>query len=251
MIEARNLVKKYGEQTVIEDLSIELTEGKIIAFIGPNGAGKSTLLGLISRLIEADGGEVLIDGVNLKDWNSNELAKKLSILKQSNHLNMRLKVRDLVSFGRFPYSQGRLTDEDWEFIDKAIAYMNLEPIQHKFIDELSGGQRQRAMIAMVIAQNTDYILLDEPLNNLDMKYSIEMMKVLRNLVKDFNKTILIVVHDLNIASIYSDEIVAMKDGRVVSIGEVNEIISKDLLESLYEIEFHIENVDERRFCIFY
>src|SRR5690606_18282809 len=125
-------------------------------------------------LIDRDSGEVIIDNREISTVKSNELAKKISILKQSNFINLRLTVRELVSFGRFPYSQWRLTKEDWEVVDKAIQYMELEDIQHKYIEQLSGGQKQRAFIAMVIAQDTDYILLDEPLNNLDMKHSVQI-----------------------------------------------------------------------------
>src|SRR5690606_2693720 len=137
-------------------------------------------------------------------------AKKVSILKQSNQINLRLTVRELVSFGRFPYSQGRLTEEDWVCVDEAIRYMELEELQHEYLDELSGGQRQRAFIAMVIAQDTDYILLDEPLNNLDMKHAVQIMKTLRKLVDERGKTVVLVIHDINFASVYSDYIVALK-----------------------------------------
>jgi iron complex transport system ATP-binding protein len=251
MIQVNQVSKKYGEQTVISNLSLNIPKGKITSFIGPNGAGKSTLLSMISRLTNYDSGSIFIEGVEIADWNPNELAKKISILKQTNHINIRLKVIDLVSFGRFPYSQGKLNQEDWEYINNAIAYMRLEDIREKYLDQLSGGQRQRAYIAMVIAQNTEYILLDEPLNNLDMKHSIEMMTVLRDLVRDFNKTILIVVHDINIASTYSDCIVALKDGEVVQMGTSQEIIEKTLLDSIYEMNFKIECLDQQRICIYY
>jgi iron complex transport system ATP-binding protein len=251
MIQVNQVSKKYGEQMVISNLSLNIPKGKITSFIGPNGAGKSTLLSMISRLTNYDSGSILIEGVEIADWNPNELAKKISILKQTNHINIRLKVIDLVSFGRFPYSQGKLTKDDWEYINNAIAYMRLEDIREKYLDQLSGGQRQRAYIAMVIAQNTEYILLDEPLNNLDMKHSIEMMTVLRDLVRDFNKTILIVVHDINIASTYSDCIVALKDGEVVQMGTSQEIIEKTLLDFIYEMNFKIECLDQQRICIYY
>src|SRR5699024_9849096 len=131
--------------------------------------------------------------------------KTISILKQSNAINVKLTVRELISFGRFPHSQGRMKEEDWEKVEEAIDYMELRDMQHKYLDELSGGQKQRAHIAMVIAQDTEYILLDEPLNNLDMRHSVQIMKTLRRLVDELNKTIIIVIHDINFASCYSDE----------------------------------------------
>ncbi len=180
-----------------------------------------------------------------------ELAKKVSILKQSNNINIKLTIRELVSFGRFPYCQGNLKDEDTEFVDKAIEYMQLKDIEDKYLDELSGGQRQRAYIAMVIAQNSDYILLDEPLNNLDMKHSVEIMKILRRLTDELGKTVIIVIHDINFASCYSDYIVALKDGKVVKDGPTDETIQKEELENIYEIKFDIQNIDNRKICVYF
>lgn len=179
MVEVRNVSKQYGGKVVLEETSVTIQKGKITSFIGPNGAGKSTLLSIMSRLIKKDSGEIYIDGQEIGACDSKELAKKMSILKQANQINIRLTIKDLVSFGRFPYSQGRLTEEDWVHINQALSYMKLEDIQDKYLDQLSGGQCQRAFIAMVIAQDTDYIFLDEPLNNLDMKHSVEIMKLLK------------------------------------------------------------------------
>lgn len=251
MVEVKNVVKKYGSKNVVDHVSVKIQKGKITSFIGPNGAGKSTLISMISRLISRDEGEVYIDGEEVSKSKSNELAKKISILKQSNHVNLRLTIRELVSFGRFPYSQGRLTKEDHAFIDEAIRYMDLEDMQDKYLDQLSGGQKQRAYIAMVIAQNTEYILLDEPLNNLDMKHSVQIMKTLRRLVKELGKTIVIVIHDINFASFYSDYIVALKDGKVVKEGETAEIIQSSVLKDIYDMEIGIENVNNCKFCVYY
>lgn len=133
-------------------------------------------------------------------------------------MNVRLTIRELVSFGRFPYSQGNLTQEDWDKVDEALSFMELHEIENQFLDELSGGQRQRAFIAMVIAQDTEYILLDEPLNNLDMKHSVQIMKVLRRLVDELGKTVILVIHDINFASFYSDYVVALKNGEIIRQG---------------------------------
>lgn len=162
-----------------------------------------------------------------------------------------MTIRELVSFGRFPYSQGNLTKEDWRYVDEAIRYMELEDIQHKYLDQLSGGQRQRAYIAMVVAQNTEYILLDEPLNNLDMKHSVQIMKVLRRLVNEMGKTVVIVIHDINFASCYSDYIVALKDGKVVKEGTTEEIISSQTLKDVYDMDIQIQDIDENKICVYY
>ena len=160
MIEIKGLTKRFGKKPVVEDVTVTIEPGTITSFIGPNGAGKSTLLSMVSRLLNADTGEVLLDKNNVNKWRSDDFAKRVSILKQSNYINVRLTIRELVSFGRYPYSKGRLTAEDEKFVDQAIEYMNLTDMQDKFLDELSGGQKQRAFIAMVIAQDTDYVLLD-------------------------------------------------------------------------------------------
>lgn len=251
MIEIRNVVKKYGDLKVVDCVSTEIKKGKITSIIGPNGAGKSTLLSIISRLLDKDDGDILIDGKDLEQWNSTELAKKISILKQSNFINIRLTIRELVEFGRFPYSQGKLTKDDLKYIDEAIEYLNLEDIQGKYLDQLSGGQRQRAYLAMVIAQDTEYILLDEPLNNLDMKHSVEIMKILRKLVDDLGKTIAIVIHDINFASCYSDYIIALKDGKLVEDGKTENIIDKTPLKNIYDMDFTVQDMNNMKLCVYY
>ena len=251
MIEVKDVCKAYGGKPVIQKVSLKINKGTITSFIGPNGAGKSTLLSMMSRLMSKDKGEVLIDGKEISAWKSTELARKISILKQSNHINLRLTVRELVSFGRFPYSQGKLTKEDWQQVDEAIAYMDLTDIQHKFLDQLSGGQNQRAFIAMVIAQNTEYILLDEPLNNLDMKHSVQIMKVLRRLVEELGKTVVLVIHDINFASCYSDHIVALKDGQIVKDGPTSDIIERDVLTSIYDMDIPIQHINGNRIGVYF
>ncbi|TXF67686.1 ABC transporter ATP-binding protein [Bacillus subtilis] len=251
MVEVKNVSKQYGGKVVLEETSVTIQKGKITSFIGPNGAGKSTLLSIMSRLIKKDSGEIYIDGQEIGSCDSKELAKKMSILKQANQINIRLTIKDLVSFGRFPYSQGRLTEEDWVHINQALSYMKLEDIQDKYLDQVSGGQCQRAFIAMVIAQDTDYIFLDEPLNNLDMKHSVEIMKLLKRLVKELGKTIVIVIHDINFASVYSDYIVALKNGRIVKEGPPEEIIETSVLEEIYDMTIPIQTIDHQRIGVYF
>ncbi len=251
MIKVRGLSKFYGEKAVVEKVDVDIHPQKITSFIGPNGAGKSTLLSMVSRLIDIDSGEVIIDEDRAKDIPSSEFAKRVSILKQSNFMNVRLTIRELVSFGRFPYSKGRLNEEDERFVDQALQYMNLEEFEHRYLDELSGGQRQRAFIAMVIAQDTEYVLLDEPLNNLDMKHSVQIMKILQKLVEDLGKTVVIVLHDINFASVYSDRIVALKDGRVVKDGPTEEIITTEALQEIYDMDIPIHEIDGDRIGVYF
>lgn len=156
MIDLKEVSKNYGEKKVVTEVCLPIEEEKLTAFIGPNGAGKSTLLSMISRLISIDAGQIYLDHNEVKAWRSNELSKKLSILKQSNGVNLRITVRELVSFGRFPYSKGRLTSEDKELIDYALEKLGLVEMAEDRIDTLSGGQLQRAYIAMILAQDTEY-----------------------------------------------------------------------------------------------
>lgn len=251
VVDIKGVFKKYNRKSVVDDVSLEIEKGTITSFIGPNGAGKSTLIAMISRLITKDAGVITIDGEDITKSKNNDLAKKISILKQSNAINLRLTIRELVSFGRFPYSQGKLTSVDWAKVDEAIEYMELEPIQDKFLDELSGGQRQRAHIAMVIAQDTEYVLLDEPLNNLDMRHSVQIMKTLRRLVNELGKTILIVIHDINFASCYSDQIVALKDGKIVKQGRTCDVIDECVLKDIYDMDINIKDIDNNRICVYF
>nr|MDH3076100.1 ABC transporter ATP-binding protein [Bacillus velezensis]WGE00620.1 ABC transporter ATP-binding protein [Bacillus velezensis] len=251
MVEVKNVSKQYGGKVVLEKTSLSIQKGRLTSFIGPNGAGKSTPLSIMSRLIKTDSGEITVDGQEIGACKSNDLAKKISILKQTNQINIRLTIKDLVSFGRFPYSQGKLTDEDWVHINQALSYMKLDDLKDKYLDQLSGGQCQRAFIAMIIAQDTDYIFLDEPLNNLDMKHSVEMMKLLKRLVEDFGKTVVVVIHDINFASVYSDHIVALKNGRIVKEGPAEEIIETSVLEDIYDMTIPIQEIDSQRIGVYF
>lgn len=251
MIKLTGLSKKYNDTLVVSQASALFPLGEVTSIIGPNGAGKSTLLSMASRLTESDAGEVLIAGKPLSQWDTQELSKRLAVLRQSNNINMRFTIRELVAFGRFPHSKGRLTNEDNRIIDEALEHLDITHIQDKFLDQLSGGQRQMAFIAMVVAQDTDYIFLDEPLNNLDIKHSVEIMQTIRQLAHKMNKAVVIVIHDINFASCYSDNIVAMRKGEVIKSGKVDEVIQQAIMEDIYNIPFKIQEVDGSRICMYY
>ncbi|MBQ5869648.1 MAG: ATP-binding cassette domain-containing protein [Lachnospiraceae bacterium] len=246
-----DLMKNYGDKTVVNEVSFEVPKGKVLSLIGPNGAGKSTVMGMISRLIAKDAGVIQFEDEDLSKWKSKELAKRLAILTQHNHVQMKLTVRELVAFGRFPYSGNRLTLEDHKMIDKAIAYMELEAFADRYIDELSGGQRQRAYIAMVIAQDTDYVLLDEPTNNLDIYHATNLMRIARRLCDELGKTVILVLHEINYAAFYSDYICAFKDGKIAKFGTVEEVINKDTLSQIYMVDFEIMNIGGKPLTIYY
>ena len=251
MIRVRGITKRYGEKKVVDHVDLDLPMNKIVAFIGSNGAGKSTVLSMISRTLSRNEGEVLIDDIELKDWKNEELSKRLAILKQTNHINIRLTVRELVSFGRYPHSKGKLTVECERKIDEAIEYLGLTKLQDRYLDELSGGQRQMAYIAMTVAQDTKYIFLDEPLNNLDMRHSVQIMKILRRLVEELGKTVFVVIHDINFVSCYADHVIAMKQGKVVVDGPTGEIMTEDMLKEIYNMDIKIEEIGGDNICLYY
>lgn len=247
----KELRKQYDGKTVVDGVTLEIPKGKVISMIGPNGAGKSTVMGMISRLIARDSGLVDFEGMDIGSWKDRELSKRLAILTQSNNIQMKLTVRELVAFGRFPYSGGHLTQEDEEIVDQAIAYMELASFQDQFIDELSGGQRQRAYIAMVIAQDTDYVLLDEPTNNLDIYHAANMMKMVRRLCDELGKTVIMVLHDINYAAFYSDYICAFVDGRIARFGTVRDVMTRETLSEIYKVDFKIVEMDGKPLAVYY
>ncbi len=250
-MQVTNLTKIYGKKSVVDDVSFEIPKGKVTSMIGPNGAGKSTVLNMISRLIARDGGNVDFKGKDIAQWKSRELSKKLAILTQTNNISMKLTVKELVTFGRFPYSGSRVTQEDVKIIDEAIEYMELTEMENRFLDELSGGQRQRAYIAMVIAQDTEYILLDEPTNNLDIYHATNMMKIVRRLCDELGKTIVLVLHELNYAAFYSDYICAFSNGEIAKFGTVEEVMTKENLSEIYNVDFEVLEINGKPLSVYY
>ena len=239
MIKIINAKKQYAETVKIGPLDIEIPKAGFTSLIGPNGAGKSTTLMMIGRLLDMDEGQIEVAGMNVAHTKSKDLAKVLTILRQENHFVTRLTVRQLAGFGRFPYSKGRLTTEDEAIISKYIDFLDLTALENRYLDELSGGQRQRAYVAMVLCQETEYVLLDEPLNNLDIARSVQMMSYLRHVANEFGRTILTVMHDINFAAQYSDRICAMKDGQIAAFGTVEEVMKPEILTDIFETQIDI------------
>ncbi|NLK43654.1 MAG: ATP-binding cassette domain-containing protein [Tissierellia bacterium] len=241
MINIANVKKIYSDEVEIGPLNISIPKAGITSLIGPNGAGKSTTLLMIGRLLKMDEGQIQVANMDITNSKSDDLAKILTILRQENHFVTRLTVRQLVGFGRFPYSKGRLTGEDEDIVSKYIDFLGLNDLENRYLDELSGGQRQRAYVAMVLCQETEYVLLDEPLNNLDVARSVQMMDHLRYAADKFGRTILTVMHDINFASKYSDRICAMKDGKIAAFGTVEEIMDSKILTDIFETNIEIIN----------
>ena len=218
------LIKTYDGKPVVDSVSFSLPKGKVTSLIGPNGAGKSTVMGMISRLIARDGGLVEFEGQDIGKWKSKELSKRLAILTQSNHIQMKLTVEELVAFGRFPYSGGRLTEEDKKMIDRAISYMELDEFRERFIDELSGGQRQRIGIARVLASNPGLIIADEPVSMLDVSVRADIINMLIDLSRNQGAAVLFISHDIALTRYISDYIAVMYLGRVVEYGTADDVI---------------------------
>ncbi|WP_050874728.1 iron ABC transporter ATP-binding protein [Comamonas testosteroni] len=251
MITVHNLSKAYGTRTVLADVNVGFPAGQLTSLIGPNGAGKTTLLLMIARLLAPSHGDILLEGRKVSDIRIADYARRVATLRQSPDFNLRLTVDELVAFGRFPYSRGALTPEDQRAIDEAIAFLTLEPLRSAYLDELSGGQRQMAFLAMTIAQQTDCLLLDEPLNNLDIKHAVQIMRALRRLCDEQGRTVILVVHDINFAAHYCDHIVAMKGGAVHCTGTVPQVVTEARMRDLYGLDFEITHSERGCLCNYF
>ncbi|MET4099813.1 iron complex transport system ATP-binding protein [Agrococcus sp. UYP10] len=251
MITLRGVRKDYGSEVSIGPVDLDIPRGGITALVGPNGAGKSTLLTMMGRLLSLDAGSIEIAGHDVTRTPSKRLATVVSILRQENHFVTRLTIRQLVALGRFPHSPGRLTPEDERHVSDAIDFVDLRELEHRYLDELSGGQRQRAYVAMVLAQDTEYVLLDEPLNNLDMRHSVQMMQHLRRAAEELGRTIVIVLHDINFAGHYADRICAVKDGQVVEFGTPDEVLTDEVLSRVFDTPVQMVDGPSGRLAVYY
>lgn len=245
MIRIEDVHHTAGRSPILHGIDLEIPERSVTALIGPNGAGKSTLLSLIARLDRLQRGRIEVGGADIGTTPTDQLARKLAILRQDSGLATRLRVRDLVAFGRYPHHKGRPGPEDRKAVDAAIEAFDLERFAGRYTDQLSGGQRQRALVAMTFAQATDYVLLDEPLNNLDMSHASSLMARLRDLAAT-GRTIVIVLHDVNHAAAHASHVVAMKDGRVAAEGAAGAVLTGPQLSALYDCDVGIGEIDGRR-----
>lgn len=247
MIGMRGVVKKRGSTLAVDGVDIDIAPG-ITAIIGPNGAGKSTLLAVVGRLLDADEGTVIVGDLDVHSAPTREVARRLAILRQDNNISIRLTLQELVELGRFPHG-GMRTREDRMRVEESIELLQLEGLRARYLDELSGGQRQRAFIAMALAQQADYLLLDEPLNSLDPRHVVALMALLRDLADARGMTIVIVMHDVNTAAHHADRILMMKDGRVLGHGATSDVITAARLSELYDTVARVENISGRRIVL--
>lgn len=236
-----NLNIGYGEHLIVKDLNIEIPTKKITTIIGSNGCGKSTLLKAITRIIPYQSGAVVLDGENISKESTKLLAKKMAILPQTPETASGLTVGELVSYGRFPYQKGfgRLSKRDYEVIDWALEVTGTKDFKFRPVDALSGGQRQRVWIAMALAQETEMIFLDEPTTYLDMAHQLEVLELLQQLNIEQERTIVMVLHDLNQAARFADYIIALKEGEIIKAGNCENVITHDVLKRVFQIDAEI------------
>ena len=236
----------YDETIIVNEFDASFVSGKITSIIGPNGCGKSTVLKAIGRILKSKSGTIVINDKNIQDLKSKEIAKELAILPQTPQAPGSITCFDLVAYGRFPYQKGfgKLSEEDKRIISWALDVTNMKEYASREIASLSGGQRQRVWISMALAQQTNIIFLDEPTTYLDLNYQLEILELLKKLNKEEGVTIVMVLHDLNLASKYSDYLIAMKDGDILKYGTPNEVICKDILRRCFQVDADIEYLDD-------
>jgi len=240
-LETSKLDIAYEERLIVEDLNIQIPQGKITALVGANGSGKSTILKTMARIMNPKAGSVLLDGKSIHKQSTREVAKQLAILPQNPTAPEGLTVTELVSYGRFPYQKGfgSMRAEDKRMIEWAIEVTGMTEFHDRPIDQLSGGQRQRAWIAMALAQETDILFLDEPTTFLDMAHQLEVLQLLEMLNATANRTIVMVVHDLNHASRYAHHMIGIKKGQAIATGSPVEVMNCDVLREVFNIEADI------------
>ena len=248
MISVSELTHTLGNRRVLDEVSADIPKGKITALIGPNGAGKSTLLHLIARHSPIQAGFIHLEEEDLTKISATDMALRMAVVAQDLGVLSRLRVKDLVAFGRWPKHHGRPTDKDREAVKQALEEFHLVDLQERFLDEISGGQKQRAFVAMAYVQDTDWLLLDEPLNNLDIRYAKSLMQHLRKMAEEKGKSIVIVIHDLNYALANADYFIAVKEGQIAFAGETSQVVTSEALSHLYEAEVNIIEKDGKRFA---
>ena len=250
-MEVRNLSFSYGKNWVLKDTSFQIEEGKITTIMGANGCGKSTLFNLMTRNLYPGKGNIFLRGKNIQNLALKEFARKVSIVHQYNSSAYDITAERLVSFGRTPYMklmQGR-SEADERQIRWAMDVTNTEKYRDREISRLSGGQRQRVWIAMALAQNTKILFLDEPTTYLDIRYQIEILKLVQKLNREYGITIIMVLHDMNQAIHYSDRIIGLKDGHVAAEGAPDEIITPESIRELYGITLGVTEVEGEKFVL--
>ncbi len=252
VFDIKGLTFSYGTNEVIKGLDLSITQGKVTTLIGANGCGKSTLFNLITKNLRPQRGEIRLEGKDISHVKLKDFARQVAIVHQYNTAPADISVEKLVAFGRTPYHGfGSLSnsEEDEEKIKRALEITNTEKLKDKAVAQLSGGQKQRVWIAMALAQDTKILFLDEPTTYLDIRYQLQILKLVRKLNEEYGMTVIMVLHDINQSLYYSDEIVAMKDGRITAQGKPEEIITSELIKNVYDVELGISAVNGKPFVL--
>lgn len=241
-LQVQNLKFGYKRDLVLKDISFNIEKGQFISIIGPNGSGKSTILKLLNNLYSPKKGNIFIEGKNIYGYKKRDLAQKIALVPQDTFLDYEFTVEDVVLMGRHPYKKRfqKEDENDFKIVEEALKMTNTLHLKDKLITEISGGERQRVVIARALAQNPSIILLDEPTSHLDINHQIEILNLLKRLNQEKSTTIVIVIHDINIASRYSDEIIMINEGKIVGIGRPEEVITKKNIEETYNLKVIIE-----------
>ena len=251
MLSIKNLKFSYGDHEVLRGLSAEIKSGAVTTLMGANGCGKTTLLSLLTKNLKPAEGSILLDGQNLAGISLKDFARRAAIVHQKNAAPNDLTVEKLVSYGRLPYSsifRVSLDEKNQKQVERAMHLTGLTELRDRRIGTLSGGQRQRAFIAMALAQNTKLLFLDEPTTSLDVRYQVEILRLVERLNREQGMTIVMVLHDINQALAYSDEIIGLKDGRVAVQGAPEDVIDSESLQTLYGIRLPVFRA-EGRLCV--
>lgn len=252
IFEIKDLSFSYGNNKVIDGLNLKIKEGKITTLIGANGCGKSTLFNLMTKNIKPDNGKIFLGGQNIEQMKLKDFARKTAIVHQYNTAPPDITVEKLVEFGRTPYHTMGLSpnpEVDREKVRFALEITNTEKFGDKPVSQLSGGQKQRVWIAMALAQDTKILFLDEPTTYLDIRYQLQILRLVKRLNSEFNITVIMVLHDINQSLCYSDEIVAMQNGKVLSQGVPREIITPKLIEDVYGVTLETGEIGGKPFVI--
>lgn len=252
LFNVQNLTFSYGKNKVIDDITFDIKKGIVTTLIGANGCGKSTLFNLMTKNLHADKGKILLADKNIDDIKIKDYAKMAAIVHQYNTAPHDISVKDLVSYGRTPYQSFGIpknVDEDEEKITKALEITNTLKYKDKPVSQLSGGQKQRVWLAMALAQSTDILFLDEPTTYLDISYQLQILKLVRKLNMDFGISIIMVLHDINQALYYSDEIIAMKKGKIISKGKASDMVNTETIKTVFDVELEVFKAGEKAFML--
>ncbi|MBM7703801.1 ABC transporter ATP-binding protein [Metabacillus iocasae] len=241
MIELQQVTGGYDKKhPTVQDISFTVQKGQFVTLLGPNGSGKTTIIRLLMNTIPLHKGNLLLEGKQIKSYSSIELAKKVAVMTQEHQMGLNFTVKEIVSLGRYPHQSSgwfqHETKRDHEIVEEMMTLTNVWQFRHHAFHELSGGEKQRVLLAKALAQEPEYLFLDEPTNHLDVRHAMELLQLLKRLQKERNLTILAILHDLNIASLFADECVLLKEGRIAEVGMERIFNEKEILQEVYDVE---------------